>query len=44
MKMQKKEKIELCSVARAFVQISENGLRSNKFGHPCTKLFKNWML
>ncbi len=32
------EKIELCGVARAFVQISENGLRSKKFGHPCTRL------
>jgi len=30
----KNEKIELCGVARAFVQISENGPRSKKFGHP----------
>ena len=35
--MQKSEKIVLCGVARAFVQISENGPRSNKFGHPCSR-------
>ena len=34
MKMQKDEKIELCGVAHAFVQISENGPRSKKFGQP----------
>ena len=34
MKMQKKN--ELCGVARAFVQISENGPRSKKFGRPCS--------
>ena len=34
MKMQKNDKIELCGVARAFVQISENGPRSKKFDHP----------
>jgi len=34
MKTQKKRKIELSSVARAFVQISENGPLSKKFGHP----------
>ena len=34
--LQDNEKIELCGVARAFVQISENGPRSKKFGHPCS--------
>ena len=34
--LQYNEKIELCDVARAFVQISENDPRSKKFGHPCS--------
>ena len=34
MKMQENIKIELFDVACAFVQISENGPRSKKFGHP----------
>ena len=34
--LQDNEKIELCGVARAFVQISENGPRSKKFGHSCS--------
>ena len=34
MKMQKKWKIELLGVARAFIMISKNGPRSKKFGHP----------
>ena len=38
--MQDNEKIELFGVARAFVQISENGPRSKKFGHPCIKGFQ----
>ena len=33
----KKWKIELCGVARAFVQISENGPQSKKFDHPCSR-------
>ncbi len=33
----KMKKIELCGVARAFVQISTNGPRSKKFGHPWIK-------
>ena len=33
------KQIELCGVARAFVQISENGPRSKKFGNPW---FINW--
>ena len=37
MKMQKNETIVLCSVARAFVQISENGPRSKQFGHTCIR-------
>ena len=40
MKMQKNEKIKLCGVARAFVQISQNGLWSTNFGHPGSKLTK----
>ena len=35
--LQVNEKIELCGVARAFVQISENGPRSKKLGHPWSK-------
>ena len=33
--LQDNENIELCDVARAFVQISGNGPRSKKFGYPC---------
>ncbi len=33
--LQDNERIKLCGVAHAFVQISENGRRSKKFGHPC---------
>ena len=34
MKMQKNEIIELCGMARAFVQISENGPRSKSLATP----------
>ena len=37
----KKWKIELCGVARAFVQISENGPRTKKFCHPCHRVWEN---
>ena len=33
----KRMKKSHCGMARAFVQISENGLRSKKFGHPWAK-------
>ena len=35
MKMKKNEKYNC--VAHAFVQISKNGTRSKKFGHPCSR-------
>ena len=38
--LQDNEKIKLCGVARAFVQISQNGPWSTKFGHPGSKLTK----
>ena len=42
--MQINEKIELCGVARAFVQLSENGPRSKKFGHPWFTQSYSWGL
>ena len=36
----KMKKMELYGVARAFVQISENGQQSKKFGHPWHRLYE----
>ncbi len=38
------EKIELCGVARAFVQMYENGPRSKKFDHPWSNPSSSWIL